>query len=92
MRYLHNCTSIAQAVFGEQGLDKDYSHKMELVRRQYSGNAHGIIKGIGIVNCVYVNPGLGRHWIIDYRIFAPDFDGKNKITHPPQLEVGNPRR
>jgi Transposase DDE domain len=68
-------------IFDDTVLDKDYSHKMELVRRQYSGNAHGVIKGIGIVNCVYVNPDLGRHWIIDYRIFAPDFDGKSKIHH-----------
>jgi hypothetical protein len=68
-------------VFDDTVLDKDSSHKMELVRRQYSGNAHAIIKGIGIVNCVYINPEVGRHWIIDYRIFAPDFDGKSKIDH-----------
>ncbi len=68
-------------VFDDTVLDKEYSHKIELVRRQYSGNAHGVIKGIGLVNCVYVNPDLDRHWIIDYRIFAPDFDGKSKLDH-----------
>ena len=42
--------------FDDTIIDKDFSHKIELVRRQYSGNAHGLIKGIGMVNCVYVNP------------------------------------
>jgi hypothetical protein len=62
-------------------LDKNFSHKIELVKRQYSGNAHGIIKGIGVVNCVYINPDTGQFWIIDYRIFHPESDGKTKIDH-----------
>src|SRR5437867_2088644 len=37
-------------VFDDTILDKNFSHKIELVRRQYSGNAHGVIKGIGVVN------------------------------------------
>ena len=44
-------------VFDDTIVDKNFSHKIELVRRQYSGNAHGVIKGIGVVTCVYVNPG-----------------------------------
>jgi len=68
-------------VFDDSVLDKNHSHKIELVRRQYSGNAHGIIKGIGMVNCLYVNPESGDYWIIDYRIFEPDGDGKSKIDH-----------
>lgn len=51
------------------------------MKRQYSGNAHGLIKGIGVVNCVYVNPDLNRFWVIDYRIYAPDYDGKSKLNH-----------
>lgn len=62
-------------------IDKNFSRSMELVRRQYSGNAHGIIKGIGCVTCVYVNPELNRYWIIDMRIFSPEEDGKTKIDH-----------
>ena len=30
-------------------VDKNYSYQIEVVRRQYSGNAHGVIKGIGVV-------------------------------------------
>ena len=68
-------------IFDDTVLDKSYSHKIELVRRQYSGNAHGIIKGIGVVNCVYYNPDNGQYWLIDYRIFAPEHDGKTKLDH-----------
>lgn len=68
-------------VFDDSVLDKNHSHKIELVRRQYSGNAHGLIKGIGVVNCLYVNPKTGRYWIIDWRIYAPDDDGKSKLAH-----------
>jgi SRSO17 transposase len=51
------------------------------VRRQYSGNAGGIVKGIGIVTCVYYNAAADRFWVIDYRIFDPDRDGKTKLDH-----------
>jgi hypothetical protein len=68
-------------VFDDSVLDKNHSHKIELVRLQYSGNAHGLIKGIGMVNCLYVNPESGQYWIIDYRISDPDGDGKTKLDH-----------
>jgi hypothetical protein len=68
-------------LFDDTVLNKEYSHKIQLVRRQYSGNAHGIIKGIGVVNCVYFNPTTNQFWLIDYRIFNPDEDGKSKIDH-----------
>jgi len=48
-------------VFDDTVLDKNFSHKIELARRQYGGNAHRLIKGIGLVNCVYVNPETGRY-------------------------------
>lgn len=68
-------------VFDDTIVDKDYSHKIELVRRQYSGNAHGVIKGIGVVTCVYVHPRTGQYWVMDYRIFDPAGDGKSKLDH-----------
>ena len=68
-------------IFDDSVLDKNFSTRIELVRRQYSGNAHGIIKGIGLVNCLYINPESGDYWIIDYRIFDPDGDGKTKLDH-----------
>jgi hypothetical protein len=68
-------------LFDDTVADKNYSFAIELVRRQYSGNAHAIIKGIGIVTCVYVNPATEQFWIIDYRIFDPDSDGLTKLDH-----------
>ena len=40
-----------------------------------------MIRGIGVVNCVYVNPETGQFWVVDYRIYAPDQDGKSKLDH-----------
>lgn len=68
-------------IFDDTVADKNYSHEIELVRSQYSGNAHAVIKGIGIVTCVYVNPDLDQFWIIDYRIYDSDGDGKTKLDH-----------
>ena len=68
-------------IFGDSVLHERYSEEIEMVRRQYSGNEHGILQGIGVVSCVYVNPKVQRFWVIDYRIFNPDVDGKTKIDH-----------
>ncbi len=43
-------------IFDDTVINKQYSQKIELVRRQYSGNEHGVVRGIGVVNCLYFNP------------------------------------
>src|SRR6185503_5083586 len=68
-------------VFDDTIVDQDFSHRIELVRRQYSGNARGIIKGIGVVTCVYINPHTAQYWVIDDRIDDPDGDGQSKLDH-----------
>jgi hypothetical protein len=68
-------------IFDDTVVDKNFSSEIELVRRQYSGNAYGLIKGIGVVTCVYVNPTPDQFWIIDFRIYAPESDGKTKLDH-----------
>jgi hypothetical protein len=72
-------------VFDDTVVDKNFSFKVDLVRRQYSGNAHGVIKGVGVVTCVYVNPILDQFWIIDYRIYDPSGDGKSKLDHVDEM-------
>lgn len=79
-------------IFDDTVLDKSHSHKIELVRRQYSGNAHGLVKGIGVVNCVYYNPDTAEYWLVDYRIFAPEHDGKTKLTHVTEMLESLKRR
>lgn len=68
-------------LFDDTVLDKNHARAIETVRRQWSGNAKRVIRGIGVVNCVYVNPDTDQFWIIDYRIYAPDEDGKTKLDH-----------
>ncbi len=68
-------------IFDDTVLDKRYSQEIELSRKQYSGNEHRVVKGIGLVNCVYVNPETGHFWVIDYRLYDPDGDGKSKLDH-----------
>ena len=68
-------------IFDDSVLNKEHSNKIELVKLQYSGNAHGLIKGIGMVNCVFVNPETKEYWIVDYRIYDFSKDGKSKLDH-----------
>jgi hypothetical protein len=68
-------------VFDDTVIDKNFSRNIELVRNQYSGNVHKVIKGVGVVTCVYINPQIDQFWIIDYRIYDPDGDGKTKLDH-----------
>jgi hypothetical protein len=72
-------------IFDDTVADKNYSRSIELVRRQYSGNTHSVIRGIGIVTCIYVNPELDQFWLIDYRIFATAEDGKPKLDHATEM-------
>jgi hypothetical protein len=80
-RALIESTEDGFVVFDDSVIDKNYSRGIESVRSQYSGNAHGIIRGIGMVNCIYVNPTTKQFWVIDYRIFDPERDGKTKMDH-----------
>jgi Transposase DDE domain len=71
----------AYLVFDDTVIDKRSAIEIEPSRRQYSGNEHGVIQGIGLINCVYVNHEIGKFWVVDYRIYDPDTDGKTKIDH-----------
>lgn len=68
-------------VFDDTVLDHSFGPHIETVRRQWSGNKKSVIRGIGLVTCVYVNPHTEQFWVIDYRIFDPDTDGKSKLDH-----------
>lgn len=58
-------TPTGYLVFDDTVLDQHHSCGIDLVRRQYSGNAHGVIKGIGVVTCIYVNPELDQFWLVE---------------------------
>jgi len=61
--------------------DKRYSRFIELVKLQYSGAVHGLVRGIGIVNLVHSAGAKQDFYPIDYRIYAPEQDGKTKNDH-----------
>jgi hypothetical protein len=68
-------------IFDDTVLEKSFGPSIEVTRKQWSGNDKSVIRGIGVVSCVYVNPTTERFWVIDYRIFDPDADGKTKLDH-----------
>jgi hypothetical protein len=71
----------AWLIFDDTVLEKSFGPEIEVTRKQWSGNEKSVIRGIGVVSCVYVEPKTERFWVIDYRIFDPDADGKTKLEH-----------
>lgn len=61
--------------------DKRYSKMIELVKKQYSGNVGGLVRGINLLNFVHSGGLNADFWPIDYRIYHPDSDGKTKNDH-----------
>ena len=61
--------------------NKQYSRFIELVKHQYSGNEHGVVRGIGLVNLVHSAGNDEDFWPVDYRLYHPDTDGKTKNEH-----------
>jgi len=68
-------------VFDDVVLPKPYAKKIEVLRSQWSGSDKKVVLCIGIVTCLYVNPKTHEYWILDYRLFDKDHDGKTKIDH-----------
>ena len=72
-------TSRGSVLLDDTVLDKHDSFAIELVRRQESGNAKTVLKGIGVVTCVSVNPDTDQCWLIDSRLYDPDGDGNSTL-------------
>ena len=82
VQHLINDSPDAFLLVDDSVQDKRYSRFIELVKRQYSGVEHGLVRsGIGIVNLVHSSGRPDDFWPIDYRIYAPDADGKTKNAH-----------
>ena len=76
---LINNSSESYLVLDDSVQDKNYSKKIEMVKLQYSGNTHSLIKGIGIVNLVHVHQ--KDYHPLDFRVYDPGADGKTKNDH-----------
>ena len=57
--------------------DKRYSRFMEVAKRQYAGNTHGLVTGIGLVNLVHSSGEAGDFLPPDFRVDAPE---QNQLT------------
>ena len=62
-------------------LSKVHSKKVDLVNYQYSGNAHDVIAGIGLINLLWHGCDSQTSVPVDYRIYDKDTDGKTKNNH-----------
>lgn len=61
-------------------LDKRYSRKNELAKKQYSGDEHGLVNGISIVNLLWAGD-EAEIIPVDYRIYQRADDRKTKNAH-----------
>jgi hypothetical protein len=61
--------------------NKQYSKYIELVKLQYSGAEHGLVRGIDIVNLIHTTGKDGGYFPIDFRIYDVESDGKTKHDH-----------
>ena len=72
-------------------LNKSRSEKIELVRWQYSGTEHDIVRGIGILNMLWVDE-TNQVCPMDVRIYEHKEDGKTKNDHFRELLTQAKRR
>ncbi|MEM6841089.1 MAG: hypothetical protein AAF632_02580 [Bacteroidota bacterium] len=74
-------SSQAAIIIDDSVQSKKYSRFIELVKCQYSGNEHGTVRGIRLLNLVHSSGNDGDFWPIDYRIYHSETDGKtNRVA------------
>jgi hypothetical protein len=66
-------------VLDDTVVSKPFAKNIDLARHQYSGREHREINGIGIVNLLWTD--TDEYVPVDYRLYAPDHDGKGKNDH-----------
>lgn len=70
-------------IIDDSVLDKPYSRKIPMVKKQYSGKHHGLVDGIDLVNMLWTD---GEKMIpIDYRVYDITRDGKTKNDHAQEM-------
>jgi putative transposase len=64
--------------------DKWYAKQIEMVKNQYSGTHHRLVNGINVVSLLWtkhLEPERAEHITVDFRVYAPRYDGKSKHHH-----------
>lgn len=76
--------SCGYLVVDDTVLDKWYARQIELVKYQYSGTHHRQVNGIDVVSLLWtkhLDPEKAEHITLDFRVYAPLYDGRNKHQH-----------
>lgn len=68
-------------LFDDTVISKPYAKEIQGIRQQWSGSEKRVVQDIGLFTCVYAIPKTQQYWIIDYRIYDYDRDGKTKLQH-----------
>lgn len=76
----HIDTTKGYLIADDMVIDKPRSTEIDLVKWQYSGTHHRVVKGIGIESFLWTEDGQ-EHIPIDYRVYNPEADGKSKNEH-----------
>lgn len=76
----HVNTSSGYLIADDTVIDKPRSDDIDLVKWQYSGTHHRVVKGIGLETLLWTQNG-NEHIPIDYRVYHPEGDGKTKNEH-----------
>ena len=61
--------------------DNRYSRSIDVTKRQYPGNAHGMVTGIELVNRVHSSGEAGGSLPLNFCVYASDQDGQTKNDH-----------
>ena len=67
-------------VIDDTVINKPRTKKGDLIRWQYSGTHHDVVKGIGLETLLWTNDN-NEHIPVDYRFYAKSTDGKTKNQH-----------
>lgn len=78
MALLLNDSPEALLLVDDSVQDKRYSRFIDVAKRLYSGYAHGMVTGTGLVNLLHSSGEAGDFLPLDYRDYALRQDGQTK--------------
>jgi len=61
--------------------DKRYSRFIEVAKRRYLGNGHGLVTGMSLVNLAHRSGEAGDLLPLNFGLYAPELDQKTKNDH-----------
>lgn len=69
-------------------LDHPYSKDIGLVKWQYSGTHHKVVRGVGVISLLWSRSETCDHIPTDFRIYHPQTDGRTKNQHAREMLTG----